>query len=96
MVDKKLYLKKMKAQLDIKKAELDKLRAKTDYANADARLRIQKDIESLERTMCDLRKKLSDINDSGSEAWKSIREGADSSWELLKTGIKEAQSRFKK
>ena len=48
MNDKELYQQKKQAQLDERKADLDKLKAKASMASADIQIRINEQIKTLE------------------------------------------------
>jgi peptidoglycan hydrolase CwlO-like protein len=49
MADKDAYVQKLHAKLDEWNAEIDKLKAKADKAEADSRVEYQKQIENLKQ-----------------------------------------------
>lgn len=92
---KEAYEKKLQAKLDEWNADIHKLKAKADAAEADAQLKYYKQIEEL-RTMQDAaRKKLEELKDAGDDAWEDLKAGIDSAWDALHTSVKSAISRFK-
>ncbi len=95
MGDKELYQQKMKAQLDLWKAEIDKLKAKAAVAQADAQLKLNKQIKSLESEIKEGKAKLSALAEATDEAWHSMKEGVESAWSSLKTAVSDAAEKFK-
>jgi hypothetical protein len=95
MSEKELYKQKKQAQLDEWKAEVDKLKAKTSGASADAQLKMIKQIKSLESRIEDAKARLAEITNAGEDAWKTLKKGVESSWDSLKSAVNEAKSKFK-
>jgi uncharacterized coiled-coil DUF342 family protein len=92
---KEAYERKLRSQLDEWKAEIGKLKAKADGAEADAQLKYYKEIEEL-RTMQDhANQKLVELKEAGDDAWEDLKAGIDSAWESLSSAVKSAASRFK-
>ena len=86
MGDKELYQQKMKAQLDLWEAEIDK---------ADAKLKLNKQIKSLESEIKEGKVKLSALAEATDDAWHSIKEGVESAWSSLTTAVGDAVEKFK-
>ncbi len=95
MGEKELYQQKMKAELDLWKAEIDKLKAKAAGANADAQLKLNKQIKSLESEIKEGKVKLSALAEATDDAWHSMKEGVESAWSSLKTAFSDAAEKFK-
>jgi chromosome segregation ATPase len=95
MGEKELYQQKMKAQLDLWKAEVDKLKAKASVASSDAQLEMKKQISALEGKIDDGKNKLSALAEASEEAWHSMKDGVESAWSALKTAISDAAGKFK-
>jgi hypothetical protein len=80
-VDKrKLYMDKIKAQLDQNGAKIQVMRAKVAEANADMKLGYLKQVDGLEGSLKGLKKKFGQLNNSNDTTWKKLRRG------LHKTG----------
>lgn len=94
MTDKETYEKKLKAQLDAWQAEIDKLRAQAQEAQADARVRYHDQIENLRRHRDDVEGKLKELQAAQSEAWKDIKAGADRAWDDMSRAMTDAMNRF--
>lgn len=91
---KEAYEKKLQAQLDEWNAEIDKLKAKADSAEADAQLEYYKQIEDLREQQLAARAKLSELRQSGEDAWEDLKAGIDSAWKSLGDAVRSAASRF--
>jgi hypothetical protein len=95
MSDKELYLQKMRAQLDEWKADVDKLKAKASRTSADARLRMNKQIEMLESKIEEGKTKLSELSSASEDTWESLKEGIESAWDSMKSAVSDAAAKFK-
>ena len=95
MMDKELYQRKMQAQLDEWKADVDKLRARASRASADTQLKMNEQIRALDSKIAEGKVKLSELSGVGEDAWESIREGVESAWDSLKSAVSDAAVKFK-
>jgi len=95
MNDKELYQQKKQAQLDEWRAEVDKLKAKASEGIADAQLEMHKQIKALESKIEEGKTKLSQLAESGDDAWESIKDGVESAWDSLKSAVSDAAAKFK-
>jgi len=91
---KEAYEKKLQSQLDEWNAEIDKLKAKADSAEADAQLEYYKQIEELRSMQDAAGKKLDELKEAGDDAWEDLKAGIDSAWDSLSSSVKSAVSRF--
>lgn len=92
---KEAYEQKLQAQLDEWSAEIDKLKARADDAEADAQLEYYKEIEELRSMQEEASNKLAELKDASDDAWEDLKAGADSAWDSLGSALKSASSRFK-
>ena len=92
---KEAYEQKLQAQLDEWSAEIAKLKAKADGAEADAQLEYYKKIEELRSMQETSANKLTELKDAGDDAWEDLKAGIDSAWDSLGNALKSAASRFK-
>ena len=95
MSDRELYQQKLQAQLDEWKAELDKLKAKVAGASADAQLKMNQQVASLEGKIEEGKTKLSELAEASSDAWASVKNGVESAWESMRSAFSDAASKFK-
>jgi uncharacterized coiled-coil DUF342 family protein len=89
------YVQKMKAKLDEWNAELDKLSAKADAAEADAKLQYNEQIEGLRKQRDAARQKLEELASARDDAWDDVRQGVESAWEQMRDAFSAALGRFK-
>ena len=92
---KEAYKKKLEAQFDEWKVEIDKLKAKANKAEADAQIKYHKEIENIRMKQEAVGEKLVELKDSGDEAWEDLKAGLDNAMKNLGDAIKTATSRFK-
>ena len=94
MSRKDAYEKKLEAQLKEWKTDIDKMKAKADKADAEAKLEYYKQIEDLRTKQEAAQKKLTELKASGESAWEDLKAGIDLAWKSLGESIKSARSRF--
>jgi uncharacterized coiled-coil DUF342 family protein len=92
---KEAYEKKIQAKLDEWNAEIDKLKAKADSAEADAQLEYYQKIEELRSMRENAANKLSELRAAGEDAWADLKAGIDGARDSLDKALKSATSRFK-
>lgn len=92
---KQAYEQKLQAQLDEWGAEIEKLKAKADNAEADVQLEYYKQIEELRTMQESATKKLAELKNAGDDAWEDLKAGIESAWDSLSSALKSAASRFK-
>lgn len=94
MDSKEAYQDKLKAQLDEWSAEIAKLRAKAEQAQADARLKYLKEVEDLRVHQAKAEAQLHELQRAQGEAWKDMKSGVESAWDEMGDAMKRAWSRF--
>jgi uncharacterized coiled-coil DUF342 family protein len=91
---KQTYEQKLQAQLDEWSAEIDKLKAKADKAEADTQLEYYKQIEGLRSKQEAANEKLAELKAASDDAWEDLKAGVESAWDSLGNALKSASSRF--
>ncbi len=94
MGKKEAYEKKIEAQLKEWKIDIDKMKAKADKADAEAKLEYYKQIEDLRTKQEAAQKKLTELKSTGEAAWEDLKAGIDLAWSSLGEAVKSAKSRF--
>ncbi|QIT54715.1 hypothetical protein HC341_05470 [Aquisalimonas sp. 2447] len=89
------YLEKFKAQLDQWNAELARLEAKAQEAQADARLRYEAEIEELRQRREEARERMKEMERAGEDVWDDFRKRAEKAWNELDEGFRKAWSNFR-
>jgi len=92
---KEEYEKKQQAQLNEWAAQIKKLKAKADMAEAEAQLNYYKQIKELQAMQDDASDKLTKLKNAGGEAWEDLKAGMESRRGSLSNAMKAAASRFK-
>lgn len=104
------FLKKMKAQYDELNyrwnVERSRLEAKTQRHSAEARQRLEKELEELDKLRKRMKEKMIDLEvagenawvdfkDDAGDAWEDFRKGTEKAWSAFSEGLKKAVARFK-
>ncbi len=95
MATKAYYEQKIAAQLAEWRAELDLLKAKAENLTVDMKAKSQEKIDLLEIKISEGQSKLNELEKAGEEAWESVKDGAESIWETMKSTFDDAKSKFK-
>lgn len=95
MNNREQFIQKMKAQLDQWSIEIDKLTVRTETAQAEAKRTYQAQLDVLKRQREAAKLKLHELQSSSEDAWESVRESMDLTWESITKSIKDAMSHFK-
>ena len=95
MSTKDEYVRKMHSRLDLWNAEIDKLAAKADHAEAEVRTEYHKHIDELRAKRDAASKRLDEIRQTGEGAWEDLKAGAEMAWDAIGEAIDSAKSRFK-
>jgi hypothetical protein len=89
------YRQKMAAQLKEWSAEIDLFEAKVENATAGMKVRRAEELEILRAKQRTAAEKMRDLEKASGEAWEQMKTTADTIWSDLKTGIADAQAKFK-
>ncbi|WP_110457526.1 coiled coil domain-containing protein [Shewanella algidipiscicola] len=92
---KQAYEKKLRAQLNEWSADIDKLKAKVDKAEAEVQIEYYKKIDELRTMQRDVAHQLTELRESSDDAWEDIKAGINSAWDSLDGALKSAAQRFK-
>lgn len=92
---KAAYEKKLRAHLDEWNAEINKLKAKAERAEADAQLQYNEEIAKLQSMRDGAAAKLSELEAAGDDAWEDLKAGIENAWDSMAVAVKSATSRFK-
>ncbi len=88
MKERKLYQKKMDAQLKEWAADIDKLRAKAQKADADTRLKLNKQIKNVRARFDDARERFEDMTEAGEDAFESAKSRFESAMADFRKALK--------
>ncbi|MEZ5551443.1 MAG: hypothetical protein R3E82_11175 [Pseudomonadales bacterium] len=91
---KEALVSKMESRIEQSRLEIDKLKAKAREAKADARLKLNHEIEALEKKKIEVETKVKDLKAASDTAWEDLKAGAESAWKALSSSVSQASSRF--
>ena len=95
MSKRDIYVEKLKAQLDIWNAQIDKFEAQAKQASASAKAGYEEQIKLLHQQRDLAKAKFAEIQVASDEAWEDLRQGADTVWTAFRESLEKAMSRFK-
>ncbi len=95
MNDREVYIDKMKAKLDEWNADINKLQAKANGAEADMKQKYDQEIQHLKEQREEAADKLAELQKAGDGAWKDLKSGMEDAWNSLGKSVDSAFSRFK-
>jgi len=93
-MNKEAYVQKFQAQMKEWNADLDKLQAKAQNAEADTKIKLDEQLTALRRQRDDAQHQLEQIQSSAGDAWEQLKQGAQESWSSLNEAVTRAKSRF--
>ncbi len=92
---KDAYQQKLEVQLEEWKADIDKMKAKADQADADVKIEYHDRIEDLQLKQEAAQEKLKELREAGEGAWEDLKTGVELAWTSLGEAVKSVKSRFK-
>ena len=92
---KEEYQNKIEAQLNEWKAEIEKLKAKADQAEAETKIKLYEQIEGLRVKQQAAHDKLDSLKAVGENAWEELKAGVESTFDELKKGLENVSAQFK-
>lgn len=92
--NKEAYESKMDAKLQEWQAEIDKLKAKSQSAGADAQIKYNDQIARLEQKKDEANAKLAAVKDASGDAWQELKDGVQQATSDLGDAIKSARQQF--
>lgn len=89
------YKQKMAAQLKESSAQIGLMEARIGSASADIKLRHAKELQELRAKQQAAGEQMKKLAQASGDAWQQLKITADKIWDDLKTGVAEAQAKFK-
>ena len=90
------YVQELKIKMDEWSAEIDKIETIAEQAEADSRMRFQKQLEELRKKHKEVEDKIAELQHASEGGWDDLRQGLENSWEILKTSFTKAKSEFER
>jgi len=91
---KNAAIDKFNARMEQAEARIDMLKAKAEEADADARLRLNEEIDDIRSRKDSLKKKMHELQTASDEAWQDLKAGAEAGWRALSNAVDRATSRY--
>lgn len=85
---------KFEAKLKEADAQIDKLAAQAENAQADTRLQYEEQVKALRSKRDEIGQRISKLNQSGADAAREVQSGVENAWNEFATSLKSAQSKF--
>lgn len=95
MPEKNQYIEKAQARLNQWNAEIHKLEAKMDEAEADAKIEYQNQLEEMRKQRDEAEAQMREMQNASDEAWSELQSGFDKAWDDISTAFESAVSKFK-
>ncbi len=89
------YVQFLHKKLDQWSADIDKLSAKISEIDAESKVEVNKQIETLQSKREELEEKIKLIQHSSEDAWQDIQAGAELLYETMDQTVRSVLSRFK-
>ena len=96
MSKKDEYFAMMESQIRKWDAEVDKLKARSDLMNAEARIKYEEQLKAMRANRDAATRKLQEMRTASEAAWQNMQAGMDASWASMKNALEKASSQFKK
>ena len=94
MQSQDLFRKEVNANLEMLKADVAKLKARTEQIEADKRSRFAQYVEELDENRASLARQIDELRDAGGKARDDIERGLKEAWDRLAIAKKAAEARF--
>ena len=96
MAKKDEYFAMMESQIRKWDAEVDKLKAKGDLMNAEARIKYEQQLKAMRANRDAANRKLQEMRTASEAAWQNMQAGMDAAWASMKNALEKASSQFKR
>ena len=94
MDDRKRYIDQLDAQVQQWRAELERLEAEANKAQADARVEYEQRIRQLSGKPAEAESKVNHMREAQSDAWQSLKDGMEQAVDDLKTAFSQARDKM--
>ena len=88
------YLDIFKAQLEDWEYQFNRLEARVEDVQDEARDKLEETIKEFRANRKELQDKLAKFEDAAEDAWQDIKDGLELAWDSLKLGVLAARSEF--
>ena len=96
MTTRKDYLDKVEARLKVLNAEIDKLKARTEEAKADAKIEYKKHVEALSAKRRAVQGRIQELKGASGESWESVQMRLENALDALRDEFAKAEATARK
>jgi len=96
MKSREEYINKLATQLKEWSAKVDELESKAHVVKADVKIEYEKQIRQIKDKRDTAMQKLQELKGASTDAWDTLKAGAETAWTDLKNAVTAAKERFKK
>ena len=93
-MDKDALLEKAEARSRQIDAEIQRLKAKADEAEADMKLNLERDLKEVQQQRKAFQNRISELKSSSDQALNDLQEGFERAWTALSDSVSAAAARF--
>lgn len=94
MTTRDVFVENVKNQIDTWNAEITKFEATVDAAQADAKVKLQEQLEEMQKQREKAVATMQEMQHASEEAWDEMRKGSEDAWSALTDAFKRAHSKF--
>ncbi len=94
MTIKDAMLKKAEARLKQADAEIDRMTARAEEAEADSKIRLNRELAELKDQQRAFQNRASELESARDDALEDLREGFERAWSTLSNSLERAASHF--
>jgi predicted nucleic acid-binding Zn-ribbon protein len=96
MKSREEYIQSLHNEIDEWNKQIDRLNARARLVEAEYRLELQKQIDSLTQQRAAIEGQVEKLSTSSAEAWEDLKNGIDSAWEKMNKAVGSAAASFLK
>lgn len=89
------FKKKMNAQIDSLKSEIDTLEQKSKDASKEVQAKYQEQLKNARAAQEKLEKKLDELGKASEQTWAKVKEESEHAWNALTSSVNYFKSQFK-
>jgi uncharacterized coiled-coil DUF342 family protein len=94
MSSRQKYIDDLKVKLDEWNAEITRLEAKAQAAQADMKAEYNRQVETLKERQRETQQRMEELQTSSESAWEDMKAGVESAWHSMEKAIEDARARF--
>jgi septal ring factor EnvC (AmiA/AmiB activator) len=95
MSTKAAYLQKIEAEIELTQAKIEAIKAQTNSALADERIKYEKEITAIESGIESTKAKLKELGEASDDTWDHLKSGIETAWTSASHSIHEAYAKLK-